>query len=519
LLNVKVARLLPAVVLVREQASLGSDLLHDLLHSSLLLLNTSDSLSVRLTSAGPADLGDVLALGSSLGANLGSLLELLGSEVTGLLSGDGLGEVGVDLDSEDIDVVAESSTVLLPGANSLSGSDSNALVAGADELLTDVVDVRTKLVNVAVTVEDTFVSDNDHGDGVLGGVVGDVLELVVGVAGERTPAALATGLKEDTVDDLQSVLLALRNNVLEDTAVSAVGADSGKSELRDLLDVGGDLIGGLAVTRVSVRGVCNGPLVAVGLDVVTLVVAASGLGLLYLLGGARGWLGLLGGRGRCRGSVGRLGSLGNLRNGRLGGFRNRRVSGLRLLGDGRVSRLGLLGNGGVCGLSNLRYGRVSRLGLLRDGRWASGLALLLSAGGGLWDSRLRCLWDLGNGRLGHLGNRGLGCLRSTGRVGWLGSLHGRSLSLLLSAGGGRLWDSGNRWLGGLGHRGVARCRRHWHLGVRGHGGLGHSWVSGLGGLRDRRVGGHGSSRDYGSRAGRLGGLSGRSRDVRSRNDD
>jgi hypothetical protein len=85
--------------------------------------------------------------------------------------------------------------------------------------------------------------------------------------------------------------------------------------------------------------------------VVTLVVATSGLGLLYLLGGARGWLrlrllSLLGG-GRGRGSrgrgsgcgLGRLGDHWNYWNSGLGGFRNRGVGRLGDLRDGRVSRL------------------------------------------------------------------------------------------------------------------------------------------------------------------------------------
>lgn len=486
LLNVEVTGRLPAVVGEGENAGLGTDGLENLLHGSLLLLDTGNSLAVGVTGAGPADLSDELALGSGLGADLGGLLELLSGEVTSHVSGNGLGEVGVDLDGEDVDVGAESITDLLPRANSLGGSDSDVGgEAGATELITDVVEVGTKLADLAVTVEDALVSDNDHGDRVLGGVLLDVVQLVVGVAGEGTLSGLSTSLEEDAVDDLQSVLGALRDNVLKDTAVSAVRADGGETELRDLLDVGSDLVGGPAVTVVGVRSVGNGPLVAVGLDVLTVVVAAGGLGLVRAVGGAGSGLGLLSllGGGRDLRGVGRLGGLGNLRDSRLGNLRNGGVSWLGGSRDLGNRGLGDLRDGGVGGLSDLRNRGVSGLGVLWDWGRASGLSLLLSAGGGgLRDS----------------GNSWGGVLWDGSRASGLGGLHGGSHALLLSAGGGRLGDSGNSWLGGLRNCGVRRCGGHGHLRVGGLGRFGHRRLARL---RNRRVTRHGRSGYYGNRAG------------------
>jgi hypothetical protein len=296
LLDTEVTRGLPAVVLEREEARLGTNLVHDLLHGSLLVLGASDGSAVAVTRFGPSDLGDVLALGSGLGADLGGLVELLSGEVAGHLGGDGGSEVGVNLDGEDIDVVAKSGTLLLPGTDGLSGGNGN--IGGetaALELLADVVDVATELAGLAVVVEHALVSDNDHGNAVLGGLVLDVLKLGVGVAGE---GALATGtatLKEDTVDDLQAILLALGNDVLEDTAVGAVGADGGEAHLGNLLDVSSDVHGGLALAIRSVWGVGDGPLVTVGGDVAARAVGASWLRLVGSLGAAR--LGSLSGLG------------------------------------------------------------------------------------------------------------------------------------------------------------------------------------------------------------------------------
>lgn len=295
-LDIQATGILPAIILEGEEASLGANLLNDLLHSNLLLSLAGNGLAVTSTSARPSDLSDVLALGSSAGADLGGLLELLSSEVTSLLSRDRCGEVGVHLDSEDINVVAEGGTLLFPGADGFGGSDGDVRrEISAAELLTNVVDVGGKLGGCAVVVEHALVTNNDHGDAVLGCVGLDVLKLVIGIAREGSPAAAATTLEEDAVDDLQSVALALRNNVLEDTAVGAVGTDGGEAEFSDFLDIILDVFRGLALAIVGVGSIGDGPLVVLDDDAATGAVAASWFWLLSCLGAHGSGLGGVGG--------------------------------------------------------------------------------------------------------------------------------------------------------------------------------------------------------------------------------
>jgi hypothetical protein len=368
LLNAKLAGVLPVVVLVREKAGLNTNLLLDLLESNLLVLRGSDGLAIAVTRGGPSDLGDVGTLLSSLGADLGGLSELGGGKVTSHLGGDGGSEVRVDLDSEDVNVVAESGTVVLPGTDGLGGGDGN--VGGetaALELLADVVEVATELAGLAVVVEDALVANNDHGNAVLGSLVLDVLELAVGVAGEGTLATSTATLKEDTVDDLQAVLLAFGNNVLEDTAVGAVGADGGETHLGDLLDIGSDLSAGPALSVLGIRSVGHGPLVTVGDDVASGAVASGRLGLVSCLGAGRSRLGGVGRLGVDR-HWGRLGRL------RLGG--RSRVS-LRWLGSLRLGRSRWVGRGGGHRLHGRR--RDHDWGV--DGDGSLGL-LILGAGSG-----------------------------------------------------------------------------------------------------------------------------------------
>lgn len=300
LLNTISTSILPLVISEREQASLLTDLLHDALDSLLLLRVTGNGGAVGLTLLRPANLRDVFALSSGLRADSSSLLELLLGEVTGGGSLDLAGEVGVDLHGEDVDGRAESSTLLLPDVDRLGGGDGDVLgETGALELLTDIDDVLGECLSGAVSVEERLVTDNDHGDAVLVGALDDLLELVVCVGGEGALAALAAGLKEDAIDDLQAVLLALWNDVLEDTAISAVAADGGEAEIGDLLDVALNFRGGLALALSGVGRVGDGPLVAIGYDVASGGVGTLGLGLSRLAGlgrhgvGLRGWLGCL----------------------------------------------------------------------------------------------------------------------------------------------------------------------------------------------------------------------------------
>lgn len=316
LLDVVRAGGLPVVVLVAEDAGVVTDLLDDAAHGLLLLGLAGDGSAVGVTARGPANLGDELALGGSLGADLGGLLELLHSEVTGLGGGLATVEVGLDLGGEDVDDVAERATVLLPSGDGLGGGDGGS-EAGGGPLGLDGSDVRGEGTGVSAVARDILVADNEHGDAVLGGAADDGLQLLVGTLG----AGGSCGIEEDAVDDLHAVLLRSRDDVLENTAVGAVDTDGNVAEAGDLANVGGNLRLGLAVTALGVGGVGDGPLLAIGLVPGTRAV--------------RGGAGLAGLGGRSSSVAGWLGRRGSSVAGRLGwdvASRRRRRRGHRDVG-------------------------------------------------------------------------------------------------------------------------------------------------------------------------------------------
>lgn len=260
LLDVVRAGSLPRVVLVAEDASVGSDLLDDAAHGLLLLLLAGHGRLVGRPAGRPANLGDELALGGGAGAHLGGLLELVGGEVTGLGGSLAAVEEGLDLRGEDVDVLAPRAAVLLPGGDGLGGGDGRSETGGGP-LLLDVGEVAGEGTGVAAVAGDVLVTDDHHGDAVLGGALDDVLELLVGTLGTGGGG----GVEEDAVDDLEAVLRAGGDDVLEDTAVGAVDTDGGVTKTSDLANVLLNLGLGLAVTSGGVGGVGDSPLVTVGL--------------------------------------------------------------------------------------------------------------------------------------------------------------------------------------------------------------------------------------------------------------
>lgn len=306
---------LPVVVLVAEDASMVTDLFDDGAHGLLLLLLSGDSSVVGRTTSWPTDLGDEFTLGSSLGADLGSLLKLVNGKLAGLRSSLSTIEEGLDLSGKDIDDVAPCASVLFPGSNGFGSGDRSVEASGA-ELGTDSGNVGSESASITTVTGDVLVTDDEHRDTVLGCLGDNVVQLVVGTLGTGG----AVGVKEDAVDDLEAVLLACRNDVLKNTAVGAVHTDSGVAESRDLANINLDLGLGLAVTAGRVGGVGDGPLVAIGLVPGTRAIRRSA-GLAGL--GLRGNMG-----GRCRGSRVVAGNLlGGLRrrlDGHIGGRRRRR---------------------------------------------------------------------------------------------------------------------------------------------------------------------------------------------------
>ena len=326
LLDTKGTGGLPEVVLEAEDARFGSDLGKDALEGFLLLALSGDGVAVGVTLGRPSDLGDVLASGGSLGAHGGGHGELLSGEITGFAGGDLAGEEGVDLDGEDVDVVAQGGTLVLPHVDGLGGGEGDILgETGVQELSAHVIDVGGKFFGGRASVEQALVSNNDHGDRVLGCVLDEGLDLVLGSRGEGA----FTGREEDAEDDLDAVRLACGNNVVENTAVSAIHADGGESQTGDLCNVALDFTGRLAVTVGGVGGVGDGPLVALGHDATGLAVGAAAVGRLARLAGFFRFSRVAG--------LARLSGLGGDNWGRWGRIGGRGVAGcrgsVRLLGD------------------------------------------------------------------------------------------------------------------------------------------------------------------------------------------
>lgn len=327
LLNIVGARSLPVVVLVAEDASVITNLIDDAAHSFLLLSLSWDSSVVGRATSWPTNLGDELALGSSLRADLGSLLKLVVSELTGLGGSLSTVKEGLDLSSKDIDDIAPSASVLLPSSDGLGSGDGSGETSGA-ELGADSGNVGSERTSISTVAGDVFVTNDQHGSAVFGCLLDNVLELLIGALGARG----TSGVEEDAVDDLEVVLLARRDDVLENTAVGAVHTDSSVAETRDLANVDLDLGLRLAVTAGRVRGVSDGPLVAIGLvpgaSTIGRSAGLAGLGFGDNLGGrwwrssvvaGNGLLGRLRRRlDRDRGGRGRRGRLGNVASRRGG---------------------------------------------------------------------------------------------------------------------------------------------------------------------------------------------------------
>jgi len=283
LLDVPGARGLPGVGLVAEDAGMVTDLLNDAVQGLLLLGLTGDGLAVGGSLGRPPNLRDELAPGSGFGAHFGSLLELLVGKFTGLGSSLATVEVWLDLSGKDVDDIAESRTILLPGCDSLGGGHGDGgRETSAVELLLYVLDIAREGASVATVAGDVLVADDEHGHGILGGVLDDVLELLIGTLGVRAVASV----EEDAVDDVESMLLAGGDNVLENAAVGTVDTDGGVAEVGDLADVVLHFSFGLAVSTLGVGSVGDGPLIAVGLVPVALATSV-GRRARFGLGGSR----------------------------------------------------------------------------------------------------------------------------------------------------------------------------------------------------------------------------------------
>lgn len=243
---------LPEVIGVGEEDRAGAKGFLDALDGLALVLQTGDGHAVGVTLARPAGLEvhDLRLAGADLLENVDLALD----ELAGLVGGSVVVEERMDVGTDEVNGRAEGRAVLLPDVDGLGGGDL-AVESGLLELLLGGSDEVGELASVARTTLDGLVTDDDHGDHVPLGPLGD--------GGHLLLSALNAGaVDEDTEDHLQAVLLAGLANVLETVAVGGVDTHGVEALLLDELDVLHDLTLALAATVVGVGGVGHAHAVA-----------------------------------------------------------------------------------------------------------------------------------------------------------------------------------------------------------------------------------------------------------------
>jgi hypothetical protein len=263
LLNTERATIFPGIILEAEDGSLVTGLGEDISDGSLLVGLAWHSITIAAASAWPTALQVVRSLAAS-SLDDGELAE---DERTGPGGGDGGGEEGLDVGGGNVDDTAEGRGVLLDDVDGFRGGDRAGIASTAPGTL-GLGDESSKIRGRAVTVEDSFVTNDNHGNvsPVAGGTPGgDLVDLAPG-------STKTLGVDEDTDDDLEAMGLGGSTNVNEAAAVSGIKADGGETVRSDLGKIGIDVRSGLALASGGVRGVGHGPLVATWGDV---AIAAS----------------------------------------------------------------------------------------------------------------------------------------------------------------------------------------------------------------------------------------------------
>lgn len=292
LLTTAGTRLLPHVILVGEEDGLVTAAVADRLDGDSLLLDTGASSAVAATASGPTalEVDDDVAL-----ADTGKDIELAADKVTSHVGADVGVEVGVDVGTSDIDNTADGRRNLgsLPDVEGLgNGPEAGVAVAG----LLDNDDEVSELIRRAEAVHDGLVTDNEELDHVPLSPLGEGVNLLTDLRGV---GAAAAGLDKDTNNHVHAVLSASGSNGLEGVAVSGVDTDDLETALLQVLDIGINGVGGLAVTVGRLVGGVGDTVVVVAASKVAGVTAA-GLALLGLdlVSSLLGLLGLLNHGGR-----------------------------------------------------------------------------------------------------------------------------------------------------------------------------------------------------------------------------
>lgn len=332
LLNTKVARALPVVVLVGELGSNVTNRVTDGIYGSLLLGSTRNSLAVAVTSSGPARLTnkDLVVVADAL-----EKLNLAGDKVTSILSSNVAVEEGLEVSRGKVDNTAEGGARCLPDVEGFGDGELAAVTSTLDGGLggrNEAGEVRGR----AESVGESLVVKGDELN-TIPAVGLTPADNVADLAGTRADTA---AVNVDTENDLKTKTNSLGSNGLQLVAVGGVHADSVEAVGLNVLELGQNVLSAHASTGiVSVASVGNG---VVGMLTQS---AASGAG-----GGA--------------GSSGSGGGGGsNWRRSKGGGRdRSRGSSGGRSGGSG--SRSGRSGEGAHVGVGSLHNGHsLLRLGV------------------------------------------------------------------------------------------------------------------------------------------------------------
>lgn len=214
LLNAKLARLLPLLILEREEHNLGPNSCLNPFDSSSLVLWRRARSTVALTRRRPARLHDVDVLAR---ADLSQIVDLCLDEVTRVLSLGVRIEERVQVSGDDIDDVAPGRALVLPDGELVGRGDAACETRGLEGLLRG-GDEAGEVGGGALALEDGLVADNDQLDEVPLGPFGNGVDLGLGTADARPG-------DEDAEDDFHAVGFGGATDVFEGGAVGAVDTD------------------------------------------------------------------------------------------------------------------------------------------------------------------------------------------------------------------------------------------------------------------------------------------------------
>ena len=167
-----------------------------------------------------------------------------------MVSGDIRVEVWVTVDRNNIQNRAEDLIVLLNDVKRLRSGDWS-LVSIFPEFVLDLGDVIGKLLGLAETLEDSLITSNEHGNVFPLFPLQNAVQVLISAAGTITD--------EDTKDDLNLVSPTGRDDGVKGITVRRVEADVLESSARNSLNIGSNLILGLAGLVIVVWRVGDSP--------------------------------------------------------------------------------------------------------------------------------------------------------------------------------------------------------------------------------------------------------------------